>query len=133
MVRGTTAQFKFILPYDYSDISSVKITFWQPGNNGVDETRPLPIVKVLSQCSRTNIPNELSVTLTEEETLRFTDKRKAYVQLKGQSSEGNIFASKQEIITVYPICDDSILDDPDDILPTPSEDGWVILDGTTIA
>lgn len=133
MVRGTTAQFKFILPYDYSDISSVKITFWQPGNNGINETRPLPIIKVLNQCSRTNIPNELLVTLTEEETLRFTDKRKAYVQLKGQSSEGNVFASKQKIITVYPICDDSILDNPDDILPTPSEDGWVILDGTTIA
>ena len=132
MVRGTTAQFKFILPYDYSEISSVKITFWQPGNNGIDETRPLPIVKVLSQCSRTSVPNELSVTLTEEETLRFSDKRKAYTQLKAQSSEGNIFASKQEVITVYPICDDSMLNDPDDILPTPSDDGWTILDGANI-
>jgi hypothetical protein len=130
MVRGTTAQFKFSLPYNYSDISLVKITFWQLGNNGPDETRPLPIIKDFSWCRACSNPKELSVTLTEEETLRFSDKSKAYVQLKAQSEDGSVFASKQEQITVYPVYDDNVLGD--DIIPTPTEGEFDILDGGTI-
>ena len=130
MVRGTTAQFKFKLPYNYSDLSLAKIVFWQPGNNGPSETRPLPIVKVLNQCSVFNNSNEISITLTEEETLRFSEKSKAYVQLKAKCIDGNTFASKKEVITIYPVYDDNILED--EILPTPSDDGWVVLDGSIV-
>lgn len=133
MVRGTTAQFRFKLPYDVYDISMIKITFWQEGYNGPDTTRPLPIVKVLEQCSQSNRPNELIVKLNKEETLRFTDERKAYVQLQGKTISQTAFASKKVAITVYPVYDDSILDD--DIVPTPvpDENGVVILDGAVIA
>jgi hypothetical protein len=58
---------------------------------------------------------------------------KARVQLSAKTLEGTRFASKQELITVYPIYDDSILGD--DIDPTPDDtdgDGWIILDGETI-
>ena len=132
MIRGTTAQFKFQLPYNVRELDVVKITFWQNDYYGPNTTRPLPIVKVLSQCSETSIPNELLVFLNKEETLRFSDDRKAYVQIQAKTVEGNAFASKQEVITVYPVYDDSILDD--EILPTPSpdDDGFVILDGSTI-
>ncbi len=131
MVRGTTAQFKFNLPYNYSVLDVVKITFWQPGNSGPATDRPLPIVKVLDQCSRCENPNELLVTLSEEETLRFSDDKKAYVQLRAQSLDGYAFASKQEQFTVYPVYDDTILDD--NIIPTPDGDGVIILDGESIA
>lgn len=130
MVRGTNAQFKFKLPYPYSDLGIVKIVFWQPGNSGPNASRPLPIVKILNQCTQGDDPCELSVTLNQEETLRFSDKTKAYVQLRASSKDGNAFASRQEQLTVYPLYDDSILGE--DLLPTPSDDGWIILDGNTI-
>lgn len=136
MVRGTTAQFKFSLPYNYEDISIVKVVFWQPGNNGTT-TAPMPIYKTLSsqdikECCDPSRPKELVITLSQSETLRFSDKVKAYVQLSATC--GTIrFASKQEMITVYPIYDDSILGD--DITPTPgggSDDEWIALDGEAI-
>ena len=131
MVRGTTAQFKFKLPYNVSDISVVCITFWQEHYNGPDATRPLPIIKVLSQCSFTNNSNELMVSLNKEETLRFTEDRKAYVQLRAKTVEGTAFATKKTMITVYPVYDDSILDD--NIVPTPSLDGkHIILNGSSV-
>ena len=129
MIRGTNAQFKFKLPYSYSELETVKISFWQTDNAGPTMDRPLPIVKVLEQCSPSEIANELCVTLNQEETLRFEDDRKAYVQLRARTIDGIPIASKQQAITVYPIYDDSILDD---IIPTPDYDGWVILDGSTI-
>ena len=130
MIRGTNAQFKFKLPYNFLELDKVKITFWQPNNNGPDSNRPLPIVKVLEQCSGTNIPNELSVTLNQEETLRFVEDHKAYVQLRATTIDGIPIASREKLITVYPVYDDSILDD--EILPTPDYDGWIFLDGQNI-
>ena len=130
MIRGTNAQFKFQLPYNYSELKNVKITFWQNDNDGPSLDRPLPIIKVLAQCSQTSVPNEISVTLNQEETLRFVDDRKAYVQLRAMTIDDIPIASKERQITVYPIYDDSILGD--EILPTPEPSGWVILDGDTI-
>ena len=101
--------------------------FWQPGNNGPSETRPLPIVKVLQQCNRCENPREISVMLTEEETLRFSEKTKAYVQLRARNREDNAFATKQEEITVYPVYEDTTLDES--LIPTPGFDGIVVLDG----
>ena len=87
---------------------------------------------MLSQCSQGNSTKELLVSLNKEETLRFADDRKAYVQLQAKPKEGSGFASKKTMITVYPVYDDSVLDD--DIIPTPipDSDGLVILDGSTI-
>ncbi|MBP3631230.1 MAG: hypothetical protein J6J23_07095 [Clostridia bacterium] len=130
MIRGTTAQFNFKLPYNFSDLEVAQIVFWQPYNDGPTRDRPLPISKVLEQCQATNDPKELRVTLTQEETLRFSEKRKAYTQLRARGPEGQFFASKKHMITVYPVYDDNIMGD--EILPTPTADGWVILDGQTI-
>lgn len=131
MIRGTNAQFKFNLPYQYSDLEVATITFWQPENNGPSIDRPLPIKKILAQCSPSDNPYQLCVTLNQEETLRFTEERKAFVQLRATTYDGIPVANKKQPITVYPIYDDSILDD--DILPTPDYDGWVFLDGNIIA
>lgn len=130
MIRGTNAEFRFTLPYLFEDLDIVRITFWQDGNDGPSISRPLPITKVLEQCRQGSNPNELSVTLNAEETLRFTDKRKAKVQLRAGSVLGVSIASPIQLITVYPVYDDSLLDT--DILPPPDENGWVYLDGSTI-
>ena len=133
MIRGTAQPFKFKIPCNFSELSSVRIIFTQDNYNGPDETWPLPIIKVLSQCRQGSTQKELLVTLNKEETLRFTDKRKAYVQIMGEVIDGLPFGSKPHLITVYPVLDDSILDD--DIIPTPSPDDdgrVVILDGANI-
>jgi hypothetical protein len=125
MVRGTTAYFKFILPYDYDELASAQITFWQPYNVGPSKDKRLPIVKLLNQCAPSNVSNELLVSLNPEETFRFSEERKAYAQITGTTIEGNRFGRKPKEITVYPIGSNSV----DDVLPTPNDDGWVILDG----
>ena len=130
MIRGTNAQFKFKLPCEFDNLESIKIVFWQPENPGPCKTRPLPITKVLQQCRQSTESDELCVTLNQEETLRFVENRKAFVQLRGKTKDGIPIANKRKDITVYPVYDDSILDD--EILPTPDFDGIVRLDGGMI-
>ena len=130
MIRGTNAEFRFKLPYDFSELSVIQITFWQDNNDGPSNTRPLPIVKVKEQCSQGDQPNICRVILHQEETLRFTDQRKAKIQLRGVTAAGVPFASPQRLITVYPVYDDSVLDGT--VVPTPSYEGIIILDGKKI-
>jgi hypothetical protein len=132
MIRGTTAQFKFDLPYAVDTLITARITFWQEGNGGPSQSRPLPIIKTLEQCDEFTSQYELYVTLNSEETLRFSDRRKAYVQLEARTIDGIKFDSKRRTVTVYPAPDDSILDD--DIIPSPGPDNdFIILDGHSIA
>jgi hypothetical protein len=73
--------------------------------------------------------NEICISLTAEETLRFSDKTKANVQLRARRKDGATFASRQQLITVYPINDDIVIEDP----TLPDEDGgFIILDGGPI-
>lgn len=132
MIRGTTAQFKFKLPYNENEIDTIQITFWQVGNDGMGASRPLPIIKVKQQCSFPGGRNECLISLNKEETLRFKDDRKAYVQLQARTIDGTAFACKQETITVYPVYDESY--EETNPVPTPSPDmgGAIILDGSTI-
>lgn len=128
MIRGTTAPFKFKLPHNFSDLIAVKVIFWQDNNDGPSASRPLPIIKRLQQCSPTDISNELFVSLSQEETLRFKDDRKAYVQLFGKILDAPVFGRKPYMFTVYPTGDDSVMED--EIIPTPSvEDEYIIING----
>ena len=132
MIRGTNAEFRFKLPYDFAEIPTIKITFWQDNNDGPSSDKPLPLVKVREQCRGIQgQPNMCRVILNQEETLRFTEKRKAKVQLRGLTATGVPIASQQQLITVYPIQDDAVLDD-DIILPAPTYDELVLLDGQRI-
>lgn len=125
MIRGTYAQFKFKMPYKFSELHIAEIIFWQDGYNG-EVGRPLPIKKVLGQCSVGNSPYELVVTLNSEETLRFTDELRGKVQLRAKTFEAHSFASEEERFTVYPMYDDSIIGE--DVESTPGYAGYVILD-----
>ena len=143
MIRGTTAGFKFTLPYSLNKLSRVTVTFWQNGYEGT-QLNPLPIIKEFTNFSESDESTELTVTLTSSETKRFTDKLKARVQLvartraivngeTGEEIEPSVrFASREKLITVHPINDDIIEENPEDTAPT-DENGWVILDGQKIA
>lgn len=79
-----------------------------------------------------NNSNELYVSLTAEETKRFSDRHKAKMQLRGKlASNGKIFGCKTRLIPVYPINDD-LVDDDKDMTGSDSYDGWVVLDGESI-
>ena len=127
MIRGTTAQFKFNIPYTKGELEWAKIKFWQDGNQGTIFA-PLPITKNLEHCSASDDSTELCIELTAEETMRFSDKMKAKVQLRAKAKDAAVFASRPQLITVYPIHDD-LFDPTEDV---PDEDGWRILDGGTI-
>lgn len=128
MIRGTTAQFKFKVPYPKNELQWVTMKFWQPGNNGTLEA-PLPIIKKKTHCEGADDSTDLYVSLSADETLRFTSKFKARVQLRAQHNSGFVFASKEEVIPVYPISDD-LVQDP--IIPDGLDDGWIVLDGQEI-
>lgn len=124
MIRGTTAKYKFKLPCKKSDLSWSTIKFWQPNN----PSELLPIIKTLNHCGGDNELPELCVSLLPEETVRFSDKYKAKVQLRAEHN-GVVFGSKDILITVYPMPDDIIENNP----PMPEErDGWIILDGKPV-
>lgn len=130
MIRGKPAQFKFKLPCTFSEVESAKIAFWQPYNSGPSVDRPLPIIKTLAQCSPIDDKqDEMLVVLDKEETLRFSDDRKAYAQLSGVSFDGMPILHKKYEITVYPVYDALL---SDDIPPIQSDDGLIYLDGGNI-
>jgi hypothetical protein len=141
MVRGTTASFKFELPYTIGEIRRIKVKFWQKDYKGTF-AHPLPIIKELTTFSEPSDSKELVITLTAAETAGFTDKLKGIVQLVGTTNTtideitgeeiwGDRFASHQQLFTVYPL-DDSIVDQsPDDTAPVDG-DGWTILDGGNV-
>jgi hypothetical protein len=127
MIRGTTAQFKFKLPYSYDELMNITIRFWQPGN----PSSSLPILKYKNNCMELD-KNEIYVSLRPSETALFSDKYKAKLQLRAQPKVGAPFGSKEQLISVYPMPDDIIIDDPTIDPETPTEDEWIILDGDAI-
>ena len=141
MIRGTTAQFQFKLPYSKYDVTAAEALFWQPSNDGLNEDYPLPIKKgykqelsadgsVITSGSWNWIDDyTLAVKIWEQESLTFSDKYKAKVQLRA-TANGTTFASAQELITVYPIYGDYPFGEGD--IPEPDSEGWIILDGDVI-
>lgn len=124
MIRGTTAQFKFKLPCTVDELSSVSIVFWQNGN----KNSYLPIRRGKDQCVKAEADDCcLCVSLDANDTMKFSDKLKAQVQLRGQYGS-TVFASRTQSITVYPINEVAI--EPE--YPDANEEGWIILDGETI-
>jgi hypothetical protein len=142
MIRGTTAQFQFKLPYSKTEVQSAEAVFWQSNNDGLEDDYPLPIKKgyKLQMSANGSIVTSgpwnwiddytLAVKLWQQETLTFTDKYKAKVQLRARSTDGLVFASLPETIVVYPIYGDYPMGD--DIIPTPDGDDLIILDGDDI-
>jgi hypothetical protein len=127
MIRGTTAQFKFKLPYPKDELEWITIMFWQPNNPNLQ-----PIYKNKTCCSSTDNPNEICVSLSADETALFSDKYKAKVQLRARLLLGEPFGCRERMITVYPM-NDSILGNSDPTIAiTPTEQGWFILDSGDI-
>ena len=126
MIRGTTAQFKFKLPYSMSELEWITIKFWQPSNPTLS-----PITKNKSHCNEP-VSREICVSLSANDTAKFSDKYKARVQLRAQPVAGAVFGSKEQVITVYPMLDEIIEEDTTTEPSTPVDKDWIILDGNSI-
>lgn len=127
MIRGTTAQFKFKMPYTLNELEWINVNFWQPNNPNT----LAQIKKTKNDCNTTSNIKEIVVSLTAEETARFSDKYKARMQLRARHTQtGAVFGIKPQTITVYPMADDIAIDGST-VLP-PDTDGWVVLDGGAI-
>lgn len=128
MIRGTTAQFKFKLPYPTKSLEWITIKFWQKGNMNLGE-----IIRTKSDCSMTDNPNEICVSLDADCTAQFSDKYKGIVQLRAQNTGHAPYGSRQQLFTVYPMSDDIINNDTTTEPDTPQlKDEWIILDGESI-
>lgn len=103
MLKGANTEFLFTLPCDYSNLQSIEIVFWQDNYNGPSVMRSLPITKQLNQCCQGRTSTQLSVILTSEETARFSEKRKAYVQMIGVTKNAQPVVHLKKMIPVYPI------------------------------
>ena len=104
MIRGTTQQFRFELPYHYSELVNLKIAFWQEDNQGTGDYK-LPIIKSIENDDKIDISddgNAVYVTLNVKETLAFECDKKAYVQLWA-TTQTNAFGSHAKQFTVYPM------------------------------
>jgi hypothetical protein len=125
MIRGTTAQYKFKLSCTKAELAWATINLWQSNN----PSSLLPVVKTLDDCYDPDDSTELHITLTEEETARFSDKYKAKLQFRAQHKDsGHVFGNeKPELITVYPMFDHNEI-----IIPGVDGDDLIIFDGKAI-
>ena len=139
MIRGTTAPFKFSIPYPFNEVSKIVATFKQKHNTGIGNS--LPIIKmydVSNKASRNDgfaapepTSTEVHVSLNPEETLRFSDKEKAYVQIQVYYQDRNIVVGNiPQKVTVYPVFNDTPIVD---IIPTEIVDDTYILDAGKIS
>ena len=106
MIRGACEQYRFKIPYTFDQIDKIRITFKQKHTNGTI----VEIVKTKADCvvigDKTNV---VYTKLTQEETLEFTEDRKAYVQWRALTKDDIPFSSRIKQITVYPTLDETIL------------------------
>lgn len=107
IIRGTTSTLKFKLPVTKGELAWATIRVWQPHN----PSTLLPITKELSNCAGADDSSDLLVSLTAEETYRFSSKYKGKVQIRyEQVSNGSVAGMREEYFTVYPMFgDDSII------------------------
>ena len=116
MIRGTSQPFKFKMPYDFEELKTLRITFWQKDDNR-NEDQVLIVKEVLPSADPESLYDwaqydgkEVCVVLDQHETLQFSTDRKAYAQLKASTADGFVFASRIKPISVYPIKDEEIFE-----------------------
>ena len=90
MIRGTTPTITYKFPFEVSTIEKVRIYFMQ-GN-----------VTLLTKDEDdiTTEGNQISVTLTEEETYAFSPKKRIDTQVRFLTTDGTVGASKPKYIDV---------------------------------
>ena len=99
MIRGTTPTHVFTIPFDASLLSSARVVYKQ-GNKEIlrKETEAFKMEGF-----------QLSVTLTQEETLLFDDKASVKFQLRVRTKAGKALATPPMIVSVEECLDGEVL------------------------
>lgn len=99
MIRGTTPIHKWTLPVDASVVKKVRVVYSQD-----DET---VFVKQTEDCILEG--NDLKVTLTEEDTLKFSHKKKVEVQARFLTVDNKIFGTRVVEVPVWKLLDEEVM------------------------
>ena len=126
MIRGTAQPFRFKLPYPLDDLVWITIQFWQ--DNNPDKTSVVTKTKV--DCVEQD--GAVYVSLSANDTKKFSDRYKVAMQLRAQPLYGVPFGSKPKLYTVYPMSDGIIDSDTENDSPAQTNEKWIILDGDSI-
>lgn len=98
MRRGTTPRHIFTVDLDLTQASEVYLTYEQ-GCYKLEKTKD----------DLTITPEEVSLTLTQEETLAFREKNKIYIQFRVKFPDGAAFASNIIETTIGEILKEGVI------------------------
>ena len=99
MIRGTTPTHTFTIPFEVSEIKTVKITYAQ------DDV--VVCEKTMSDCELTG--TTISTVLTQEDTFKFDHTKDVQIQLRILTISGQALASIVEKVGVSRCLDDEVL------------------------
>lgn len=84
MICGTTPTHVFTIPFSTTELKEVRVTYSQHANT-------VAVQKETSDCTMDG--NTISVTLTQEDTLKFNDMLPVKIQLKVLTTGGCVLAA----------------------------------------
>ena len=100
MVRGTTPTLTFTLPFPVSTLSAMYINISQHFEN-------IQIEKALTDCTVSG--NDVSVVLTQDDTLRLVAGRQAFIQIRARTTDGTALASEMIPCMVEDVLKDGVI------------------------
>ena len=100
MVRGTTPTLTFTLPFPVSTLAALYITISQHFEN-------IRIEKGLEDCTVSG--NDVSVVLSQEDTLKLVDDRQAFIQVRVRTRDGTALASEMIPCAVEDVLKDGVI------------------------
>lgn len=99
MRRGTTPKHTFTLPFDTADVAKVRVIYAQG-----DE-----VVLVKCEDDVSFEGNDITLKLTQEETLSFSCKTSVKVQIRVLTTAGDALSSDPCIVSVEECLEDEVL------------------------
>ena len=100
MVRGTTPTLTFTLPFPVSTLSALYINISQHFEN-------IQVEKSLEDCTVSG--NDVSATLTQEDTLKLVAGRQAFIQVRVRTGDGTALASEMIPCQVEDVLKDGVI------------------------
>ena len=96
---GTTPTHTFTLPFEKELISDLRITYSQD--------RKKILTKYMRDVEMDG--NDINVTLTQEDTFKFKEKKPVFVQLKIKVVDGQVFNSDLIVMRIEPALDNEVI------------------------
>ena len=99
MIRGTTPTHKFRIPFNTDMVKDVRISYAQDG--------VIIAEKTVEDCVLEG--NEITIKLTQEETLKFHDKRQVELQVRLLTKDGNAMATSIYTLSAGKVLNEEVL------------------------